>query len=219
MTTPEQEETPPEEAPYVEAVAAILVVGAAAAATAAAIAAALIPLRLSTEAIGAATRVALSVPFPTPPGASGTSPGTEGPPGAESAPVVTGRREVYYRAAYLVNASKRIFRAVREGATLREAAAREKRYFQSHLDAAKNRAAKARAVDAAARRYGDLLGWRAVMDQRTSGECRAAHRKNFRASRKPAIGYPGTVHPHCRCVPGPPIPGAAELPTRRRRRR
>jgi hypothetical protein len=37
------------------------------------------------------------------------------------------------------------------------------------------------------------------MDERTTGECRSAHKGNFNALRQPSIGWPGTVHPHCRC--------------------
>lgn len=50
------------------------------------------------------------------------------------------------------------------------------------------------------------LGWYAVLDKKTSPECRAANGKNFDPLQPPAIGLPGTVHPRCRCVPGPPHP-------------
>ena len=53
-----------------------------------------------------------------------------------------------------------------------------------------------------------LVGWKAVMDSRTSAECAAANGKNFPADRPPVIGWPGAVHPHCRCVPTKPYAGA-----------
>lgn len=53
-----------------------------------------------------------------------------------------------------------------------------------------------------------LVGWQARMDSRTSPECAAANGLNFYADRPPAIGYPGAVHPHCRCRPRKPWPNA-----------
>lgn len=50
------------------------------------------------------------------------------------------------------------------------------------------------------------LGWYTVLDKRTSPECRAADGKNFDPLQPPTIGLPGTVHPRCRCLPGPPHP-------------
>jgi len=81
-------------------------------------------------------------------------------------------------------------------------------------------------VDTAVMDHGLLLGWHSVNDRRTSPECRAANRHNFRADDMPLIGFPGAVHPHCRCWPGAPFPGAPmvgetfgpRLPTRLTRR-
>jgi hypothetical protein len=91
---------------------------------------------------------------------------------------------------------------------------REQRYFAQHVMAIWNRMDAAAKVDSAAGIYGDLLGWNTVMDRRTSAECRAANHRNFLADHMPSIGYPGMVHPHCRCYPGRPYPGAALLPAR-----
>lgn len=102
--------------------------------------------------------------------------------------------EAHYRALYVWNATQRI----QAGGDI----ANEKRWFNQHLDAIRKRRSSAIAVDKASRRYGDLLGWHAVLDDRTSPECREANGKNFSASRIPAIGYPGAVHPYCRCRPG-----------------
>lgn len=119
-----------------------------------------------------------------------------------------------YRAWYIVNAVERLERAERQGpAELARAEELEARYFSLHLRAVNNRLASARAIDQAAKWYGPRLGWKAMMDGRTTAECRAANGKNFRADREPLIGWPGSVHPHCRCVPVAPFLGAPLLPS------
>lgn len=89
---------------------------------------------------------------------------------------------------------------------------RERRYYQQHLDAMRQRAIAAAQVDMAALEYGPLLGWKTVLDGHTSAECRAANKSNFYASRPPYIGFPGAVHPACRCRPVAPWPGGKLLP-------
>lgn len=108
--------------------------------------------------------------------------------------------EPTYRAAYLLNAAARVKAAMAGGKTLEEALAAEQRFTVAHLNAQANRATAAAAVDkaAAAHRSG-LLGWKAVMDSRTSAECRANNGANFSIVAPPVEGYPGAVHPHCRC--------------------
>lgn len=91
--------------------------------------------------------------------------------------------------------------------------ARERRYYGAHLEANWQRATAAIRVDQASWAYGDVLGWNAVHDAHTSAECRAADGKNFLAAVMPAIGWPGSVHPHCRCYPGPAHIGARMLPS------
>jgi SPP1 gp7 family putative phage head morphogenesis protein len=98
------------------------------------------------------------------------------------------------------------------GQAVRDGLAAEKRYMNLHLSASQRRVTAATAVDGMAGAYGPLLSWNAVMDARTTAECRAANGKSFYAATPPAIGYPGTVHPHCRCTPGSPRPGAPILP-------
>jgi hypothetical protein len=68
-------------------------------------------------------------------------------------------------------------------------------------------------VDSTASLYGGILGWHAEMDARTSAECRRANGKNFLAAYAPLIGYPGAVHPRCRCYPVRPYAGAKLLPS------
>lgn len=108
--------------------------------------------------------------------------------------------EPTYRAAYVLAASRRL-RGL-SGEALDKAVQGEKRYFNQHMKAVAKRRAAANAVDKARIRYGDDLGWYAKLDSKTSPECRQANGKNFSASRMPAIGYPGAVHPDCRCKPG-----------------
>ena len=95
---------------------------------------------------------------------------------------------------------------------------RELQNYTLHTEAEERRLRAAALVDAAAQLMSDrttdnLLGWRAVVDDRTTPECRAAHGCNFRADRMPLIGWPGAVHMRCRCSAGPPIPGAPLLPS------
>lgn len=126
------------------------------------------------------------------------------------------------RAAYLATASRRLTSAARLGpeAQLR-AVTVERGYLQRHLAADAGRMIAARTVAATARQlekrarrdpvgftWNGLLGWYAVMDERTSAECRKANGRNFDPTNIPPIGLPGTVHPHCRCKPGPPFPGS-----------
>lgn len=121
-----------------------------------------------------------------------------------SAPVqAMHRQNLMRRAAYLVSAARRLTTAVR-GRTLPEAISAEKRYLQAHLAAVSGRVRAATAVADTARHHEGVIGWWATLDSQTSPDCRKAHGRNFDPTRIPAIGYPGTVHPECRCKPGPP---------------
>lgn len=110
------------------------------------------------------------------------------------------RLENTFRAEYVYAATRRLQGLT--GQARMDAIERERTYFDQHMAAARKRQITAAAVDKARNRYGDELGWYAKMDSLTSDECRAANGKNFSASRMPAIGYPGAVHPSCRCKPG-----------------
>lgn len=110
--------------------------------------------------------------------------------------------EPTYRAQYVLAGSRRVQAAVDAGTPRREAIAREKVYFEQHLHAVRNRFNSAQQVDNASKKYGPVLGWHATLDSRTSKECREAHGKNFEVTTRPAIGYPGSVHPRCRCRAG-----------------
>lgn len=121
---------------------------------------------------------------------------------SESATSESAELEATYRAHYILAASRRVQRAVAAGESREDALRRERVYFNQHIEAVSNRKRAASAVDKARARYGDDLGWYAILDARTSPECREANGKNFNATRIPPIGYPGAVHPHCRCKPG-----------------
>lgn len=124
-----------------------------------------------------------------------------------------------WRALYLVAASERL-RLAEQADKLRDAELLEETYFAHHLMAEERRLRSAALVDSAARLLSDrtetpddLVGWRAVLDERTTPDCRAAHGKNFVATRMPEPGWPGAVHPRCRCSVGPATPGAPLIPS------
>jgi hypothetical protein len=134
-----------------------------------------------------------------------------------------GRMNAARRAQYVIAASKRVLQAAVTarsrnqpvGDAVRRQLGQERRFYEMHQQAMWNRATAAGKADLAAAEYGPLLGWNTVIDGRTSPECRAADMHNFYAAAMPRIGFPGAVHPHCRCFPGPPYPGARLLPAQR----
>jgi hypothetical protein len=139
--------------------------------------------------------------------------------GVGTAQTVVARLNTVRRAQFVLHAARRITRELALaraqgqplGLALREAVGRERRYYGQHLQAIIQRMDAASQVDARAAEYGPLLGWYAVRDKHTSAECLRANGKNFYVWAMPVIGYPGGVHPHCRCYPGRPHAGAAIL--------
>ena len=131
------------------------------------------------------------------------------------------RLNLLRRAQFTVMAARRIDAAVTQAHSRGESMTRaladavrlERRYYAQHLIAIWGRQKAGAQVDSAAMTYGRLLGWHTVRDKKTSPECLAADGKNFYADHMPVIGYPGTVHPHCRCLPGTPFPRGAILPS------
>lgn len=201
-----EEPKQPTEASDVAAVAAILAIRASADATAP---------KVSTLLGGFVTpAVALAVLSM----ALGSSRPAAWKPGTipQNATEVALRAEPLYRAAYVVAASRRVAQKVREGRTLDEAMKAEATFFGQHVAQKDNRARVAKLIDKTAARYGDVLGWYATLDSRTSPECRSANKKNFTVVPAPAIGYPGTVHRTCRCKPGKPHRGAPTIATLRK---
>lgn len=182
----------------IAAVLGLLATGAAAAAVAGSLAKVLkVPLSAAVGAlgiIGAGTLASFK-----------QDAGVPGAAGTQGGPVAIERRaNLRYRAAYIINAARRIAGA----ADKKAAVARERAYWAGHQRASARRLKMAKRAAAARRTWGETLGWYAKMDNRTTAECRAADGRNFLASKPPVIGYPGTVHMHCRCMPGAPHPGA-----------
>lgn len=183
------------EAALIASIAALIVVNASAKATAEKIATI---LKAPASLVTAVVTLAMSEPTQV---GGVWSPSRTGEGGAED---IVRARAPFYRAAYIENAVDRVSEDVRKGRTLEDAMDTERTFFRQHITSQRNRVRAARVVDIHARRHGLLLGWYAKMDSRTSPECRAADGKNFRVDDMPRIGYPGAVHPFCRCEPGPP---------------
>ncbi len=139
------------------------------------------------------------------------------PPGQEGFHGAAGRNvarvNLMRRAQFTVSAAKRLSQDISRGiSTLQPVATalnaglqRERRFYGQHLLAIWNRQKAGSQADSAAMTHGDLLGWHTVIDGRTSAECRQADGRNFYVGEMPKIGYPGMVHPHCRCWPGKPF--------------
>ena len=211
MTTPPppQQQQPSQQQLAVAAASALVVAG-----TVAEAAAILGPVIAGTAVSMAALKAALEVVMSHPPDREGFY----GPATARIA-----RLNLMRRAQFLVTSMRRFAadqRRITSGAadpqSLLETMARERRYYGQHMMASWARMRAAAQVDTASMDYGRLLGWYTVLDRKTSPECIAANRHNFYADQMPAIGYPGAVHLSCRCMPGPPVPGAPLVRTGRR---
>lgn len=185
----QRRQQPPPEAVAIAIIAGALAMGAPAQATANSLSAALgIPASILLPLVVIAQSKPVDFGIATVPSETATS--------------ATADLEPTYRAHYVLAASRRVQEAIAGGIHRDEALRREQRYFNQHIDAVANRRRAASQVDKAQARYGDELGWYAKMDSRTSEECREANGRNFNASVRPPIGYPGAVHPHCRCRAG-----------------
>lgn len=103
-----------------------------------------------------------------------------------------------YRAQFLINSAKRLANARSEGRRLDTAMAQERAWLAAHRAAQANRIKVAAHIDELAQQS-PWLEWRAVLDDRTTPDCRAMHGTIFTLDVPPAIGWPGAVHPRCRC--------------------
>lgn len=126
-----------------------------------------------------------------------------------------GSVQAVYKSWYGVNAARRMLRATAGagGVSARDALAREARYHAQHVAAEAAREGAYRQLRGGAEAWGPILSWRAILDERTTPDCRWAHGKNFSATNPPAIGIPGAnlLHAGCRCTVGPPLPGAPDI--------
>lgn len=127
------------------------------------------------------------------------------PASAKTASRSVAKVEPQYRAAYLIEAAKRL----ESGATTPDT---ERHYAVAHIRAQRNRSLSARQIDRAETAYGPTLGWYAKHDKRVSPDCARMDGTNFDVNQPPEVGYPGAVHPHCRCTPGPPHASTQETP-------
>ena len=140
----------------------------------------------------------------------------------------TARQNLARRAQFAVAAATRVAGAMAEarsrgedvGAAADAQIGQETRYFQQHLDAMWNRARAAGMVDMEAAVHGNILGWQARRDRRTTAACLRADGCNFDVDNPPDIGLPG-IGPHagCRCSAVAPWPGGRMLPGSGARRR
>jgi len=211
---PGQQPPPPDtaqDAALATAIAELLLVAASAAVLIAAL-----KLRFTlTSELWQGIEGAATVAMQSPPPVTGVV-------GAASAQ--TSRQNLLRRAQFVLSAGKRLAGDIKQaraqgepvGRALLDGLARERKYYNLHTAAMWNRATAAGKVDMAAMEHGPILGWLARLDQKTSAECRKASGKNFYASAMPVIGFPGSVHPSCRCEAVAPWPGAPLLPSRGR---
>lgn len=189
----------------IQAVEAAISTGA----SATAIVAVLLPLLygsgITSAGLSAALGVANQIPVNTAATAAGVAPALRGVLLAEPS----------YRAAFIFNAARRISVVMSGTAasydqgvearrdrveTFRQALVAEQRFWQQHRQAQINRVRAAKLVDAMSVRAPEgVLRWKAVLDSRTTPDCAAMNGQTFTVEEPPAIGWPGSVHPHCRC--------------------
>lgn len=120
--------------------------------------------------------------------------------------------DLYYRAAYVVAASRRVQREIDAGEKpLAVILADESLNYRKHEAARNQRAKAARRAALAAQLYGPELGWYLNPLLNNEIECITADGHNFPASQPPRIGLPGAVHMFCGCRPGAPHIGAGQV--------
>jgi SPP1 gp7 family putative phage head morphogenesis protein len=196
----DQQGMTPAEKAVVAALAAWLATSAALTAVflPAALAARLVALGLAPKAVRLAGRLALtgglvgrgSHGVPTTPNGTAYRDAIIGEPG--------------YRAQFLVNSAKRMAVAHDMGVADIQLA-KERAYLAAHRRAARNRTQVAADMDEMAQES-PWLEWHCKTDpatgrpdDRVTPDCRAMHGQIFTLDQPPAIGWPGAVHPRCRC--------------------
>lgn len=197
-------EQTPQEINVVTAIVALLAIGVSVQALTPKIATLLKPLGISLTAVEVALRIAMSAPVQP-----------RSAKGLDSAEGQTLATEATYRATYIVESARRIQQGLNQKTPIRQIIQQERVWFEKHREAQNRRLSAAQQVDLAGRKYGRLVGWYARRDSRTTQECLMAHGRNFYIDERPRIGYPGTVHPNCRCVAGPPHRNGKRLPSRK----
>lgn len=131
------------------------------------------------------------------------------PKSAEAGVIRTvANEEMYYRAAYILNAAYRIQKKLNQGEPIRAVLTEENFNYRLHKSAQANRIKAATNVARAASLFGPLLGWYLNPLLNNESECIAADGNNFHFDKVPVIGLPGSVHSNCGCKAGPPHEGA-----------
>jgi SPP1 gp7 family putative phage head morphogenesis protein len=152
----------------------------------------MVSLGLSARAVGAAAKLALK---PVPTGNVVVFP--------TSTVRAVKAAEPELRAQYLLNAAKRLTRALTLD-VYPQATRLEAGYQQQYEQAAQNRVRAATALDqVAVSNRGGWLTWRTQEDSRVESECRALAGRRFTLDNLPDGQLPGAVHPHCRCFATP----------------
>lgn len=111
------------------------------------------------------------------------------------------------RARYIFDAAKRITKNLvlvgTDPGGMITAVRDERRYLRQHLAAGQNRRRAAHAVDRAAGRSPWLV-WTTQGDSKVEADCRALAGRLFTAAQPLIVHgrpvFPGSLHPHCRCV-------------------
>lgn len=117
-------------------------------------------------------------------------------------------REATMRGLYLQAALGRMAADIAKRKSPENAQLKESRYFELHLQAARRRNAAANVVRNMSQMFGPVLGWYDMKDNRVRPLHARLGRENFQVGQPhPTEHYPGSK-PNCRCVAGPPHPGA-----------
>lgn len=206
---------PPTQAQLIAAILAALAVAVTAAGLAAALGTLFLAAGIRRPALKAAAALMLSWPQSA---LEGTGP-------AQRWAV---RTNAVRRAQFFLAASRRVQAAADRarsrnehiGAAIAKALKAEWRYQSAMIAMTQKRVSAASAVDGMAAASGNLLGWQAILDARTSPGCAKANGCNFYADRPPPVvegrpSLPGCAHPACRCIPVRAFKDAALLPQAR----
>ncbi|WP_328691407.1 hypothetical protein OHA74_20785 [Streptomyces phaeochromogenes] len=201
-------EVPPEDEALVEALAVILLADMTLSVIKSRITTLLAPLGLDKDAVAEATNLAMNIPRDYEPMKVGN--------GTAKASIRT--KLIRIRAGYLLKASRRLSAGIKDVPLkekrnkLAREVTRESKYFKLHQQMQRKRIQAAKDVDRMAKVYGDVLGWLSLPGGPRSEICQKANGHNFKVSEMPAIGFPGAVHLHCRCIAVAPWAGASLLP-------
>lgn len=196
---PDQPDQPDGLSPAEAAVVAALAVWFASTAAVTAVtlpgvlAARLVGLGLSTRAVRAATRIVMGPPL--------TGRRRHGSPTTRTTTArAVGADEPEMRARYLLAAAKRLTTAALHG-VFPQALRLERGYLDQHVQAGRNRARAAAALDRVAADHGPWLVWHTHHpdDGRVTPDCAVLDGAVFTVDNIPGGLPPGARHPRCRC--------------------